>query len=170
MRVLVVEDSNKIRQYVAKALKRSGYAVDTAADGEEGLELAQLNPYDAVVLDIMLPGLDGFSLLQQIRSDGRDTPVLFLTARDTVDDRVRGLKAGADDYLVKPFALQELLARVEVLCRRRYNQHSTTHRVDDLELDELVILEGPVHGLHQGVGEPRAGDLDHRAQGMRQAA
>jgi DNA-binding response OmpR family regulator len=138
MRVLVVEDSSKIRQYVAKALKRSGYAVDATANGDEGLELAQLNPYDALVLDIMLPGLDGLSILEQLRSEGRDTPILLLTAKDTVDDRVRGLRTGADDYLVKPFALEELLARVEVLCRRRYDRHTTTQRVADLELDTLA--------------------------------
>jgi DNA-binding response OmpR family regulator len=135
MRVLVVEDSPRLRESLCKALKRSGFAVDAAAEGEDGLALAQGNPYDAVVLDIMLPKLDGLSVLKEIRQRGNDTPVLFLTARDTVEDRVRGLQAGADDYLVKPFSLDELLARVQALCRRRYQRPMTVHRVADLELD-----------------------------------
>jgi DNA-binding response OmpR family regulator len=138
MRVLVVEDSKQLRTFVAKALKQTGYAVDTAADGEDGLALAREIPYDAIVLDIMLPKLDGVSLLRQLRDGGRDTPVLFLTAKDTVEDRVQGLRTGADDYLVKPFALAELLARVEALCRRRYDRHVATLRVGDLELDEAA--------------------------------
>lgn len=112
MRVLFVEDSPRLQRTVGTALRRSGYAVDVAGDGEEGLWQAESNEYDAIVLDIMLPKLDGLSLLRRLREQGKATHVLLLTARDTVPDRVQGLQSGADDYLVKPFALEELLARV----------------------------------------------------------
>jgi len=135
MRILVVEDSATLRNYLAKALKRSGYAVDAAENGEDGLAMASEVPYDTVVLDIMLPKLDGLSLLEQLRRRRQEAPVLLLTARDTVDDRVRGLEAGADDYLVKPFAMEELIARVGVLCRRRYARHSSRISAGDLTLD-----------------------------------
>ena len=136
MRVLVVEDSTHLRASVVKALKRSGYAVDEAGDGEEGLWLAQENPYDAVVLDIMLPRMDGLEVLGEMRRGGIETPVMLLTARNTVDDRVGGLRGGADDYLGKPFALAELLARVDVLCRRRYGKSSAVLTAGgDLEVD-----------------------------------
>jgi DNA-binding response OmpR family regulator len=135
MRVLVVEDSLRLRQNLVKALKRSGYAADGAADGEEGLWMAQNAAYDVAVLDIMLPKLDGVTLLRRLREGGSDVPVIFLTARDTVEDRVHGLGAGADDYLVKPFALDELLARVQALCRRRYQRPDSRLRVADVELN-----------------------------------
>jgi len=135
MRVLVVEDSKRIREYVCKALKKSGFAVDSAEEGEDGLAQAELNPYDAIVLDIMLPNVDGLTILKRLREEGNETPILLLTAKDTVDDRVKGLRTGADDYLVKPFALEELVARVEVLCRRRYHERATMLSVADLELD-----------------------------------
>lgn len=135
MRVLLVEDSARLQRSVSTALKKSGYAVDCAADGEEGLWLAENNNYDAVVLDIMLPKLDGLSILRKIRAAGRDTHVLLLTAKDTVEDRVRGLELGADDYLIKPFALEELLARVQALCRRAYGQKSNSLAIGPLELD-----------------------------------
>ena len=135
MRVLVVEDSDKLRNIVAKTLKRSGYAVDTAADGDDGFALASEIRYDTVILDIMLPGLDGLTLLKRLREEGREAPVLLLTARDTVEDRVHGLECGADDYLTKPFALEELIARVAALCRRRYGRSDPIVRVGDLELD-----------------------------------
>jgi DNA-binding response OmpR family regulator len=122
MRVLLVEDSQRLRTSLTRGLKRSGYAVDTAADGQEGLWLAQSNPYDVIVLDLMLPRLDGVTLLRRLRAQGVATHVLILTARDAVEDRVRGLQVGADDYLVKPFALAELLARVQALCRRCYQR------------------------------------------------
>ncbi len=115
MRVLVVEDSVRLRRSIETALTRSGYAVDAVDDGRDGLALAASTDYDAIVLDIMLPGLDGLTLLQRLRAQARDTHVLLLTAKDTVQDRVDGLDAGADDYLVKPFALEELLARVAAL-------------------------------------------------------
>ena len=122
MRVLFIEDSASLRETVGKALRRSGYAVDIAMDGEEGADLATSEPYDVVVLDIMLPKLDGFSVLKRIRSLKCAVPVLMLTALSTVSDRVKGLNCGADDYLGKPFALEEFLARVQALARRRYGE------------------------------------------------
>ena len=135
MRVLLVEDSKILLRTVRRALRHAGFAVDTAADGEEGLAAAEANDYDVVVLDIMLPKLDGLSLLRRLRAAGNTTHVLLLTARDTVGDRVQGLRQGADDYLVKPFALAELIERVRVLCRRAYGNKSGPLRVGSLELD-----------------------------------
>ena len=135
MRVLFVEDSEIMRRTVRRALRHAGYAVDVAEDGEAGLEAAELHDYDALVLDIMLPKLDGLALLRRLRAAGKTTHVLLLTARDTVADRVVGLRQGADDYLVKPFALEELLARVEALCRRAYGAKTTALRVGPLEFD-----------------------------------
>ena len=118
MRVLVIEDDKKIASFVVNGLKQNGFAVDHAADGENGLALAQVVTYDAAVLDIMLPKLDGLSLLRQLRQHKILTPVLILSAKASVDDRVKGLQAGGDDYLTKPFAFSELLARVQALVRR----------------------------------------------------
>ena len=135
MRVLYVEDSESLRRSVRRALRHAGFAVDTAADGAEGLALAELNDYDALVLDVMLPKLDGLAVLRRLRAAGKTTHVLLLTARDTVADRVEGLRQGADDYLVKPFALAELLARVEALCRRAYGAKAGALRIGPLDLD-----------------------------------
>jgi DNA-binding response OmpR family regulator len=135
MRVLLVEDSERLQRSIAAALKKSGYAVDVTGNGEDGWWLAKSNNYDAIVLDIMLPGLDGLSILEKLRTAKKSTHVLLLTAKDTVEDRVRGLRLGADDYLVKPFALEELLARVQSLCRRSYGQKSSRVIIDDLEID-----------------------------------
>jgi DNA-binding response OmpR family regulator len=135
MRVLLVEDSLLLQQTVGTALRRSGYAVDVSGDGEDGLWRAENTDYDAIVLDIMLPKLDGLSVLQRLREHGKPTHVLLLTARDSIKDRVRGLRAGADDYLVKPFALEELLARVEALCRRAYSIKQNRLKLADLEID-----------------------------------
>ena len=135
MRVLIVEDSHRLREAIVKALRQSGYAVDAADEGDEGLWMASENTYDVVILDIMLPKLDGLSILDGMREAGKDTPVLFLTAKDTIADRVEGLRRGADDYLVKPFALEELLARVDALCRRSYQKTSSEISLDDLKLD-----------------------------------
>src|SRR5258706_1813683 len=125
MRVLLVEDSERLLRSVSRGLKKSGYAVDAISDGKEALWLAESNDYDVIVLDIMLPGLDGLTILERLRKAKRTTHVLLLTARDTIEDRVRGLQMGADDYLVKPFAFEELLARVQALCRRSYGQKSS---------------------------------------------
>lgn len=137
MRVLLVEDYAPLRESIAQALQEAGYAVDASADGEDGLWHARSNEYDAVVLDIMLPKLDGLAVLKRLRQSGRRTPVLLLTARDTVEDRVTGLDAGADDYLIKPFALPELLARVRSLVRRGYDAADPLVRVHDLEIDTV---------------------------------
>src|SRR5438874_4330536 len=120
MRVLLVEDSEKVRGAIDFRLRKGGYIVDATGDGEEGLWFAESNDYDAVILDLMLPGLDGLSVLRRLRESRSETPVLILTVKNEVDDRVAGLRAGADDYLSKPFALDELVARVEALVRRRY--------------------------------------------------
>lgn len=138
MRLLLVEDSPRLQKSVATALRRSGHAVDTAGDGEEGLWLAESRAYDLVILDLMLPKIDGLEVLRRLRAAGRDTHVLLLTARDAVADRVNGLGAGADDYLVKPFALEELLARVQALGRRAYGTKTAVLVVADLEIDTLA--------------------------------
>ncbi len=135
MRVLVVEDSDRLRTAVAAALRRSGYVVDEADNGEDGLWRARECGYDAVVLDLMMPKLDGMSVLAALRDEGNRTPVLLLTARNSVEDRVAGLRRGADDYLGKPFALAELLARVDVMCRRHFDHPQTTVRIADLVVD-----------------------------------
>src|SRR5215217_2460516 len=118
MRILVAEDEHKLAAVVRRGLEEHGYAVDVAYDGDDALAMAEIEPYDLIVLDIMLPGTDGLTVCRRLRSGRRNMPVLMLTARDTVDDRVAGLDAGADDYLVKPFAFRELLARLRALLRR----------------------------------------------------
>ncbi len=135
MRVLVVEDDAPIRESVAQMLTEAGYAVDAVEDGEEGLWHAESGEHDAIVLDIALPRSDGLSVLRQLRTGGSNTPILLLTARDTVADRVAGLNAGADDYLLKPFSMDELLARVRALVRRKYAATNPVLRVQDLEVD-----------------------------------
>jgi len=139
MRILVVEDDRKIASFVVNGLKQSGFAVDHCADGEEGLILARTTPFDAAVVDVMLPKLDGLSLVQSLRRDNVQIPVLILSAKATVDDRVKGLQAGGDDYLVKPFAFSELLARVQALIRRATKAPEPTRlTVGDLTLDLLT--------------------------------
>ena len=140
MRILLVEDSRRLRESIVLALRRSGYAVDATGDGREGLEMAEDHPYDAAILDIMLPSLDGILILKKLRAGGNRTPVMFLTARDAIEDRVAGLRGGADDYLVKPFALEELLARVEALCRRGYQKASSELAIGDLKLDSAAKI------------------------------
>ena len=135
MRVLVVEDNLPIQKAVAKGLREAGFAVDVSGDGEEGLWYATSNDYDVVVLDLMLPRVDGLTILKRLRAEGRATHVLILTARDTVQDRVLGLDLGADDYLVKPFAFEELLARVRALARRAYSAKNPQLTVGDLRLE-----------------------------------
>lgn len=136
MKILVVEDEPKTGTYLKRGLVEAGFVVDLVMDGTDGLHLALTDAYDLAILDVMLPGLDGWGVLQGIRKAGKEMPVLFLTARDQVDDRVKGLELGADDYLVKPFAFSELLARVRTLLRRGAKaKESESLRVADLELD-----------------------------------
>lgn len=135
MRILLVEDDTDLAQFVRKGLKEERYAVDVAADGEQGLQLATEHPYGLLILDIMLPLLDGLTLCRRVRAAGLTVPVLLLTARDTVEDKVAGLDTGADDYLTKPFAFAELLARVRALLRRGGPQQQTRLKAGDLELD-----------------------------------
>lgn len=135
MRILIVEDEPSIANFIRQGLTEAGFAVDLAWDGREGLDFAQFANYDVYVLDIMLPKMNGLNLLQELRRQGDKTPTLMLTARDTVDDRVEGLDAGADDYLVKPFAFPELLARIRALLRRPPLQTGTVIRVRNLEMD-----------------------------------
>jgi len=145
VRVLVVEDSARLRTYVSKGLRQAGYAVDVADDGEEGLWMAETIDYDVVVLDLMLPKLDGLSILERLRSQGNRTHILILTAKDTVEDRVSGLDSGADDYLVKPFAMEELIARVQALARRSYGVKNPRINVGDLTVDtsrRVVTCDG----------------------------
>jgi DNA-binding response OmpR family regulator len=138
MRVLVVEDDEKIASFVSKGLREAGFAVDTAGDGAEGLHLAVTEPYDAAVVDIMLPGLDGLSLIERVREKNIKTPVLILSARRTVDDRVKGLQTGGDDYMTKPFSFSELLARIQALIRRAtQTSDPSVLRAGDLTIDLL---------------------------------
>jgi len=141
MRVLVVEDDDKIASFVVRGLKQAGYAVDHAPDGEAGLAMAECTDYDAAVVDIMLPKLDGLSLVKRLRAARSPIPVLFLSARTSVDDRVKGLQSGGDDYMTKPFAFSELLARVQALIRRASQSPEATRlSAGDVELD-LVTRE-----------------------------
>jgi two-component system OmpR family response regulator len=138
MRILVVEDDKKIASFLVKGLKQSGFAVDHAADGEQGLRMAGTVSYDAAVMDLMLPRLDGLSLLRQLRAQGVRLPILVLSARASVDDRVKGLQAGGDDYVTKPFAFSELLARIQALLRRAsHSPEPTRLSVGSLSLDLL---------------------------------
>lgn len=136
MKILVVEDERKTGSYLKQGLEETGFVADLMNNGHDGLHQALSEAYDLVILDVMLPGIDGWQVLQGIRRAGKDTPVLFLTARDQVEDRVKGLEMGADDYLVKPFAFSELLARVRTLLRRGGKaKESEFLRISDLELD-----------------------------------
>lgn len=138
MKILIVEDEPKAGDYLRQGLREAGYAVDLVTNGVDGLHHGLEGGHDLVILDVMLPGMDGWQVLRNLRSQGRQMPVLFLTARDQVEDRVKGLELGADDYLVKPFSFAELLARVRTILRRgRSGMEATTLQVADLELDLL---------------------------------
>jgi len=137
MKILVVEDEKRVAQFIQKGLKEEGHAVDCAYDGEEGGFLAEVNEYDLVILDLMLPKKNGVAVCREIRERGVATPVLMLTALDSVEDKVRGLDAGADDYLTKPFAFEELLARVRALLRRSSESKAPVLKIADLELDPM---------------------------------
>jgi two-component system OmpR family response regulator len=139
MRILVVEDDAKIASFVVRGLKEEGYAVDHAADGDSGLALAETTTYDAAIVDIMLPGLDGLSLVRRLRLSRATVPVLFLSARATVEDRIKGLQAGGDDYLTKPFAFAEMLARLQALIRRASQSPVATRLfVKDVTMDLIA--------------------------------
>jgi DNA-binding response OmpR family regulator len=138
MRVLLVEDYVPIQKAVAKGLREAGFAVDATGDGEEGLWYATNNEYDVIVLDLMLPGMDGLTILKKLRAGGRPAHVLILTAKDTVPDRVAGLDLGADDYLTKPFAFEELLARVRALARRAYCAKNPCLQIGDLRVETAL--------------------------------
>ena len=136
MRILVIEDDADLAQFICKGLKEERYAVDLAGDGEEGLDLALANPYDLLIVDIMLPKLDGLTVCRRLRASGKMVPVLLMTARNTVEDKISGFDTGADQFLTKPFAFAELLARIRALLRRGSLQPDVTHlKVADLELD-----------------------------------
>ena len=157
MRILVVEDENKVAQFIRRGLKEEGYAVDIASDGEEGYFLAGTNEYDLIILDLMLPKIDGLSLCQKLRRTNRVVPILMLTAKDAVADKVKGLDSGSDDYLTKPFAFDELLARARALLRKKGSHPITKLQVGDLVLDTLthkvtradkeIILTSKEYGL-----------------------
>jgi two-component system OmpR family response regulator len=140
VRLLVVEDAVRMARLLERGLREEGYAVDTAPNGEDAVWFGTENPYDAIVLDLVLPDLDGFEVCRRLRAAGQWAPVLMLTARDAVEDRVRGLDAGADDYLTKPFALPELLARLRALVRRGPHERPPVLVVDDLTLDPASRL------------------------------
>ena len=144
MRVLVVEDETKVLSFVKKGFEEKGFCVDTSLDGQDAFFLAEGEDYDCIILDIMLPKLDGYEVLEKLRAKGIKTPVLFLTAKDTVDDRVKGLELGGDDYLVKPFAFSELFARVQALIRRGKGKETTRFEITDLvmNISKRVVTRG----------------------------
>ncbi len=153
MRILIIEDEIKTASYLKKGLAENGFVVDVAHQGEEGLDLALIYDYDLIILDVMLPQMDGWSIISEIRNNRKQTPVLFLTARDKVQDRVKGLELGADDYLIKPFAFSELLARIRVILRRGPIKLPEKLSIADLEIDLLA------HKVNRG-GQPI--DLTHK--------
>ena len=157
MRILVVEDEQKVSALVKRGLTSERYAVDIAADGVEALELAETYPYDLIVLDLMMPRLTGAEILQRVRRKNTFVPVLVLTARDSIDDKVKLFELGADDYLTKPFAFAELLVRVKALLRRGPVNRSSTLHVGELELDRLTqqVKRAEVDDRGDGRGEPR---------------
>jgi DNA-binding response OmpR family regulator len=135
MRVLLIEDYRSLQTSLTKGLREAGFAVDVTGDGREGLWYGMSNDYDVIILDLMLPGLDGLSILSKLRAEGRQSHILILTAKDTLQDRVKGLNLGADDYLVKPFAFEELVARLRALVRRAYVKKNPSIEIDDLQIE-----------------------------------
>jgi len=168
MRILLVEDYLPLQKSLAKGLREADFAVDVTGDGKEGLWYSKSNEYDVIILDIMLPGLDGLSILKQLRDAGNKTHILILTAKDTLEDKVKGLDFGADDYLIKPFAFEELLARLRALTRRNYQQKRTCITIEDIKIDlnkqqvykngQLVILTPREYALLEYLAM-RAGEI-----------
>lgn len=156
MTILVVEDEIKITRFIKKGLEMEHYTVEAAYDGEEALEKAEINSYDLIILDIMLPKMDGVEVCKKLRENKVESPIIMLTARDTVEDRIRGLDAGADDYLIKPFAFGELVARVRALLRREKTVKSTKLQVGDLVLDPAT------HEVHRGDKEIHLSSKEYR--------
>jgi len=156
MTILVVEDEIKITRFIKKGLEMEHYTVEVAYDGEEALEKAEINSYDLIILDIMLPKMDGVEVCKKLRESKVESPIIMLTARDTVEDRVRGLDAGADDYLIKPFAFGELVARVRALLRREKTVKSTRLQVGDL------ILDPATHEVYRGDKELHLSSKEYR--------
>ena len=145
MRILVVEDQPKVASFIVKGMKEEMYSVDLAEDGEEGLRMAQMNNYDLIIQDLMLPGINGYQAIETLRKGGNKTPIIILSAKDGIDDRIKGLDFGADDYLCKPFSFGELLARVRAILRRGKETGDPILRIADLELDPVsheVIRDG----------------------------
>jgi len=173
MRLLIVEDYQPLRDSMAHGLRNAGYAVDATGEATEALWYASEHPYDVIVLDIMLPGIDGFEILRRLRRAGNSSHVLVLTARDAVTDRITGLDLGADDYLVKPFAFDELLARLRAMVRRHYAHVDPVLRIDDLEIDtrsrrarragQLVTLSAREYALLEYLAH-RAGHIVSREE------
>jgi DNA-binding response OmpR family regulator len=171
MRLLLVEDYRPVRESLTKGLREAGFAVDSTGDGKEGLWYARSDDYDVIILDLMLPGMDGLSILKKLRAEGRQSHVLILTAKDTLDDRVTGLDLGADDYMIKPFAFTELLARVRALLRRSYRTKNPLIEVQDLRIDlagqrvwrdqEEIVLTPREYALLEYLGM-RAGQVVSR--------
>ncbi len=135
MRILFIEDSKRLQISVGTGLRKEGFVVDIAGDGDGGLYLAEINDYDVIILDLMLPGIDGLSILKRLRQQGNDVHILILTARSSIEERVEGLQLGADDYLTKPFSFDELLARIHALIRRRYRTKNPVIRIGTLEIN-----------------------------------
>jgi heavy metal response regulator len=156
MTILVVEDEIKITRFIKKGLEMEHYTIETAYDGEEALEKAEINTYDLIIMDIMIPKIDGIEVTRKLREAKVETPIIMLTAKDTVEDRVRGLDAGADDYLVKPFAFGELVARIRALLRRERNVQQTQLQVGDL------ILDPATHEVYRGDKEIQLSSKEYR--------
>jgi DNA-binding response OmpR family regulator len=135
MKLLVIEDSERLLRSLGRGLRKMGYSVDLVADGKEGLDYARLNDYDVIVLDLMLPGMDGLTILRRLRGMGKQTHILILSAKDQVEDRIKGLQLGADDYMVKPFSFDELCARIDALIRRRYEAKNPAITIGPVSLD-----------------------------------
>ncbi len=135
MKILVVEDEESLNEVIVKHLKKQGYSVDSCLTGDDVSYYLDMSEYDAVLLDVMLPGKTGWEILREMRADGNDTPVMMLTARDSVEDKVKGLDEGADDYLTKPFSFEELLARIRMITRKRAGKHTNVYKFEDLTVD-----------------------------------